>query len=118
MGELLGFFNTLMNIQGSKTNEAVLQDPETIEWMASQKGDSDSGVPIFGNTEIVSLLKTLIEVQAGKELYPRPKIPGLELRKRRKIAKTKSSIEKAQERARLRREQMERKLSRQESKGS
>ena len=104
MEELLGFFDTLMNIVGSKTNEAVLEDPETIEWMASTKDDGRRTVPIHGQTEIVSLLKTLIDVTAGKEVMPRHKIPGHELRLDRKIAKTHSSIAKAQERAKKRTE--------------
>lgn len=116
MGELLGFFNTLMNIQGTKTNEAVLNDPETIEWMASGSDKDDGKIPIFGHTEIVSLLKSLIEVQTGKEL-PRPVIPGLELRIQRKIKRTHSAVAKAQERARKSRERLERKRI-QSSKGT
>jgi hypothetical protein len=104
MEELLGFFEILINLQGSKTNEAVLNDPEVIEWMASMKDDGRRTIPIFGQTEIVSLLKTLIDVSAGKEIMPRHKIPGHELRLDRKIAKTHSSIEKAQERAKKRTE--------------
>ena len=104
MEELFEFFDTLVNWQGSKTNEAVLEDPEVIEHMASMKDDGRRTTPIFGQTEIVSLLKTLIDVTAGKEVMPRHKIPGLELRLDRKIAKTHSSIEKAQERARKRTE--------------
>lgn len=102
MEELLGFFEILINMQGSKLNEAVLHDPEVIEWMASMKDDGRRTVPIHGQTEIVSLLKTLIDVSAGKEIMSRHKIPGHELRLDRKIAKTHSSVEKAQERAKKR----------------
>lgn len=105
MDELLRFFDVLMNIQGSKTNEAVLEDPITIEWMASRKDRDDvHRTPIFGHTETIALLKTLVDIGAQKEITSRPKIPGLELRLKRKIAKTNSSIEKAQERDRKRRE--------------
>lgn len=99
MSELLLFFDTLMNITGSMTNEAVLEDPQTIEWMGSRK-ESDDGpgkVRIYGHTETISLLKTLVEVKVGKSL-PRPVIPGLELRLNKKIAKTHSSVEAAQKR--------------------
>jgi len=106
MEELLGFFDTLMNIAGSKTNEAVLEDPETIEWMASRKDDDSRKTPIFGQTETISLLKTLIDVQAGESVMPRAKIPGLELRQKRQFAQTKSSVAKAQERDRKRRERL------------
>ncbi|MBB5167203.1 hypothetical protein HNP02_007192 [Mycobacterium sp. AZCC_0083] len=97
-----------MNIPGSLTNEAVLTDPETIEWMGSRK-DSDDGPRrprIFGHTETISLLKTLIELQIGKQL-PRPIIPGLELRTQRKIIKTVSAVEAAQKRSQRNRERAE-----------
>lgn len=92
-----------MNIAGTLTNEAVLEDPETIQYMASRKASDDgpTKVRIFGHTEIVSLLKTLIEVKVGKEL-PRPKIPGLELRLKRAIAKTNSLVLAAQARSKAR----------------
>jgi hypothetical protein len=110
---LLGFFDTLMNITGSMTNEAVLEDPETIEWMGSRK-DSDDGprkVRIFGHTEIISLVKNLIELQTGKQL-PRPVIPGLELRIQRKIIKTHNAVEAAQKRSREKQERLQRKRDR------
>lgn len=72
--------------------------------MASMKDDGRRTVPIHGQTEIVSLLKTLIDVTAQKEIMPRHKIPGHELRQNRHIAKTNSSVAKAQERARKRTE--------------
>lgn len=106
--ELLGFFDTLMNLPGTMTNEAVLTDPETIEFMGSSK-DSDDGPRrprIFGHTETISLLKSLIEVKVGKSL-PRPVIPGLELRTQRKIQKTLSAVEQAQLRAKAKRERLQ-----------
>lgn len=102
MEELFGFFDALINIQGTKLNEAVLNDPEVIEWMASIKDDRRRTVPIYGQTEIVSLLKTLIDVTAGDDIMPRHKIPGHELRLNRHVAKTTSSVAKAQERDRKR----------------
>ena len=81
------------------TNEAVLLDPDTIEWMGS-KSDADDGpkrVRIFGHTETISLLKALIEVQTGKAM-PRPTIPGLELRVQRKVIKTNDVVRRAQQR--------------------
>jgi hypothetical protein len=114
MGELLGFFDVLMNIPGSKTYEAVLENPDTIEWMAAQKDSGSRKVPLFGHTEIVSLLKTLIDVTAGQETMSRPKIPGHELRTQRKIKKTNNSVAQAQERARKRDERL---LAAQSSKG-
>ncbi|SKY04006.1 Uncharacterised protein [Mycobacteroides abscessus subsp. massiliense] len=92
-----------MNIQGTLTNEAVLNDPETIEWMGSRK-DSDDGpnkVRIFGHTEDIAWLKRLVEVQIGKSL-PGPVIQGLELRLQRKLIKTKNAVERAQQRNRER----------------
>lgn len=103
--ELLYFFDVLMNLTGTMTNEAVLTDPETIEYMGSRK-DSDDGPHkprIFGHTETISMLKTLAELQIGKAL-PRPVIPGLELRTKRKIQRTLSAVEKAQERSKRNRE--------------
>ncbi|ALF00553.1 tail assembly chaperone [Mycobacterium phage SlimJimmy] len=98
--ELLGFFETLMNMPGSLTNEAVLLDPETIEWMGSSK-DSDDGSKrprIFGHTELVSLIKTGIYLASGQQL-PRPVIPGLELRTQRKVLRIQNSVSAAQDRA-------------------
>lgn len=81
-------------------NEAVLLDPETIEWMANQPGDRGVYRPrIFGHTKEVSLLMTQIEVATGRPLK-RPTIPGLELRTERKVIKTKDVIAAALERSR------------------
>ncbi|APQ42134.1 tail assembly chaperone [Mycobacterium phage Aziz] len=109
MEELMQFFDTLMNISGTMTNEAVLLDPQTIEWMGSRK-DTDDGphkVRIFGHTELVSLVKNLIELQTGKQM-PRPVIPGLALRLQRKIIKTHNAVADAQERARKNAERIQR----------
>lgn len=88
-----------MNIEGTAVNEAVLLDPETIEWMASQ--DADRGPyrpPIFGHTKEINLLMMQIEVATGKPMK-RPSIPGIELRTRRKVNKTKDAIALALERS-------------------
>lgn len=114
---MLGFFDILINIQGTKLNEAVLHDPEVIEWMATIKDNGRRTVPIHGQTELISLLKTLIDVTARKEIMPRHKIPGHELRTNRHIAKTNSSVAKAQERARIRAER-ERLRQQESSKGT
>lgn len=101
------------------TNEAVLLDPETIEWMGSRK-DSDDGPSrprIFGHTETISLLKSLIEVKVGKSL-PRPVIPGLELRTQKKIIKTLNAVEQAQERAKRKREEKLQRARAKAAKGS
>lgn len=95
----MGFFDRLMNIEGSAVNEAVLLDPETIEWMASQ--EADRGVyrpPIFGHTKQISLMMTQIEVATGKPMK-RPLIPGFELRTKRKVNKTKDVVYAALERS-------------------
>ncbi|OQW34511.1 MAG: hypothetical protein A4E20_10855 [Nitrospira sp. SG-bin2] len=97
--ELLDFFDILMNIEGTKVNEQVLEDPETIEWMASQP-ERSSRPPIFGHTKEVNLMMMQIEVQTGKQMK-RPIIPGLELKLTRKIIRTKDAVARAQERNRL-----------------
>lgn len=100
MSELVGFFDRLINIEGSALNEAILLDPETVEWMANQPADRGVYRPrIFGHTREVSLMMTQIEVAAGKAL-PRPIIPGLKLRTERKVTKTKSAVLDALDRAR------------------
>lgn len=100
MEELLGFFETLMNLEGSLTNEAVHLDPETIELLGSRRDTDDDPrrVRLFGFTKEISLLQTQVEVAIGKSL-PRPKIPGLELRVQRNIARTNNAVSRAQERA-------------------
>lgn len=104
MQELLWFFDRFMNIEGTAVNDAVLVDPETTEWLASQRDDGPAHPPIFGHTKEINLLEMVIEAQAGKTVFKRPKIPGLELRTKRKIAKTKSSVAAAQERNRKKKE--------------
>lgn len=88
-----------MNIEGSLTNEAVLTDPETIEWMGSRSKHDDGPYKerIFLHTKTVSLLKTAVEVKIGKSL-PRPVIPGLELRVQRNVLKTRDAVAKGQKR--------------------
>ena len=84
-----------MNIEGSATNEAVLLDPETVQWMASQPADRGVYRPrIFGHTREVSLLMMQVEVATGKPMK-RPTVPGLKLRTDRKISKTKDAISAA-----------------------
>lgn len=79
--------------------EAVLNDPEVVEALANRsRHDDGKYVPsLYGETDLISWLKTLVEVQTGKPL-PRPKIPGLELRKQKIIVKTKNVVALAQER--------------------
>ncbi len=90
-----------MNIEGTAVNEAVLEDPETIEWMA-QRSDRDDGSyrpRIFGHTKEINLLMMQIEVATGKPMK-RPLIKGLERRQQRIVKKTKSAVAAAQERNR------------------
>ena len=89
-----------MNIEGSATNEAVLLDPETIEFMSQMPAERGGyRPPIFGHSKEVNLLMMQIEVATGKPMK-RPFIPGLELRTQKVISKTKNAIAAAQERAR------------------
>lgn len=99
--ELLGFFDRLMNIKGTAVNEAVLEDPETIEWMASgsDRADRDSyRARLFGHTEERDLMMTGIEAQVGKKIFRRPIIKGLQVRTQRKVIKTKDAVAAAQQR--------------------
>jgi hypothetical protein len=98
--ELLSFFDRLVSIEGSAINEAVLEDPETIEWMALQPDERHYRPPIFGHTKEINLMMTGIEAKLGKKIFPRPLIKGLELKKQRKIIKTKDAVAAAQERNR------------------
>lgn len=99
MDELLSFFDRLMNIKGTAVNEAVLEDPETVEWMASLPETRGSHrPPIFGHTEERDLMMTAIEAQVGKKIFSRPLIKGLALRTQRKVIKTKDAVAAAQAR--------------------
>lgn len=91
-----------MNIEGTAVNEAVLLDPETIEWMASrsERDDGPSRPRIFGHTKEINLMMMQIEVQTGKP-FKRPLIPGLEMRTQRIVLRTKDAVARAQERNRL-----------------
>lgn len=102
LSELLGFFDRLINIEGTALNEAILLDPETVEWMANQPADRGVYRPrIFGHTRQVSLMMSQIEIATGKAL-PRPVVPGLKARTERKVNKTKSVVSAALDRARQR----------------
>jgi hypothetical protein len=91
-----------MNIEGSAISEAVLLDPETIKWMASQDdARGDSRPRLFGHTREINLQMMQIEVATGKPMK-RPLIPGLEMRKNRKIKRTKDAVAAALERSRNR----------------
>lgn len=92
-----------MNMKGTAVYAAVLEDPETIEWMASMSDSQKSRPPIFGHTEERELMMTAIEIQVGKKIFPRPVIKGLELRLQRKVIKTKDAVALAQERNRKKR---------------
>jgi len=92
-----------MNIQGTAVNEAVLLDPETVEWMADQPPERGTHrPPIFGHTKEVNLMMMQIEVATGKPMK-RPLIPGLELRTDRTIVKTQNAVAAAQKRNREKR---------------
>ena len=97
----MGFFDRLINIQGTAVNEAVLEDPETIEWMASRTHRDDGPIRprIFGHTRQIDLLMAAIEVHTGKPMK-RPLIKGLQLRVQRNVIKTKDAVAEAQERNR------------------
>jgi hypothetical protein len=99
--EFLGFFDRLMNIEGTATNEAVLLDPVTVEWMAEQPEERNVKPRIFGHTKEVNLMMMAVEVASGQPMK-RPVIPGFELRTDRKIAKTKDRVSAALDRARAR----------------
>lgn len=93
-----------MNMKGTAVYAAVLEDPETIEWMASMSDSHHKSRPsIFGHTEERELMMTAIEIQVGKKIFPRPVIKGLELRLQRKVIKTKDAVALAQERNRKKR---------------
>lgn len=99
MEELLGFFEILMNFEGSLTYEAVHLDPETIELLGSRrdKDDDPQRVRLFGFTKEISWLQSAVEVAIQRPL-PRPKIPGLELRHRRQVLNLNSKVAEAQKR--------------------
>lgn len=101
-GEFLGFFDRLINIEGSALNEAVLLDPETVEYMAGLEDERGQSRPrIFGHTREINFAMMQIEVHTGKP-FKRPLIPGLELRKNRQIQRTKNAVAAALERSRAR----------------
>lgn len=90
-----------MNIKGTAVNEAVLEDPETVQWMAAMPESRGSQRPsIFGHTEERDLMMTAIEAQVGKKIFSRPLIKGLQLRTQRKVIKTKDAVAAGQARNR------------------
>lgn len=91
-----------MNIEGTAVNEAVLEDPETIEWMAARswRDNAPSRPRIFGHTKEINLMMMQIEVQTGKP-FKRPLIKGLELQTQRMVIRTKDAVARAQERNRM-----------------
>jgi len=95
--QFLRFYDQLAQLEGSAVFEAQLLDPEVIEEMASMKNPPKASPPrLFGFTKEYSALRDLLDQQiasrGGKKFAPRPKIPGLELRWKRKDSALASTV--------------------------
>lgn len=68
----------LTEMDGTATQESVLNDPEVIEWMSKQK--PAKYVPrLWGHTKLINLVMSQIEIATGKPMK-RPIIPGERMR--------------------------------------
>lgn len=88
--DFLSKVSWLTEYDGSATQEAVLNDPEVIEWMSNQKPGSYKP-RLWGHTREVSLLMSQIEVATGKPMK-RPIIPGQALADQKKVNKLKGTL--------------------------
>lgn len=102
------FYETLLGWRGSYTQDMFLNDPEVIDVQASapDKEWESKAPPLFGWTkELDALYFVADQVQAGRvrngddfKPYPRPVVPSVKERKRRKDAKQDRGIDAALER--------------------
>jgi hypothetical protein len=80
----------LTEIDGTATQESVLNDPEVVEWMANQK-PLPYKPRLWGHTRLVNLVMTQIEIATGKPMR-RPEIPGQKLREQHNVNKLRSTL--------------------------
>jgi hypothetical protein len=95
--QFLRFYDTLASLEGSAVFEAQLLDPDVIEEMASMKNPPKASPPrLFGWTKEYAALRDLLDQtiagQGGKKFTPRPRVPGLELRWKRKDEKLHDTV--------------------------
>jgi len=88
--DFLAKVQRLTEIDGTATQESVLNDPEVVRWMAEQK-PLPYKPRLWGHTKVANLLMTQIEVATGKPMR-RPEIPGEKLRMQHKVNKLKSTL--------------------------
>lgn len=96
--QFLRFFDRLLQLEGSAVLEAYLNDPDVIEEMASAK-DLPRGRKkprIWRHTNYYGALRDicdqLIISRGGKQLLPRPEIPGMKERWARKDTKLRDTV--------------------------
>jgi len=80
----------LTEMDGSATQESVLNDPEVAEWMSRQK-PGRYRPRLWGHTKIINLIMSQIEVATGKPMK-RPDIPGEVLRQYKARNKLRSTL--------------------------
>lgn len=97
--QFLRFFDRLLQVEGSAVVHAYLNDKDVIDQMAKQDPPKPGKPSLFGWTTELSALKDIqdqmIASRGGSHFVPRPDIPGLKERWRRKdtaLTKTIASI--------------------------
>lgn len=80
----------LTELDGTATQESVLNDPEVVEWMSKQK-PAKYTPRLWGHTKLINLIMTQIEVATGKPMK-RPEIPGEKLRQQKNVNKLKGTL--------------------------
>ncbi|ABE67642.1 hypothetical protein Wildcat_37 [Mycobacterium phage Wildcat] len=88
--DFLSKVQRLAEMDGTATQESILHDPEVVEWMATHK-PGKAEPRIWGQTRIVNLLMSQIEVATGKPMK-RAVIPGEKLREKRNVNRLKNTL--------------------------
>jgi hypothetical protein len=82
-------------MDGSATQESVLNDPVVVEWMANLPRTTTTGRSkprLWGWTREVGMLSTIVDAQVGKAVMKRPDIPGEKMREKNNQNKLKSTL--------------------------
>lgn len=85
----------MAEVDGSLTQESVLNDPEVIKWMAKERQRRGGAPRLWGYTKEIAMLATIVDAQIRKPVMKRPELPADIARQKetqKKLRKTLSRI--------------------------
>lgn len=112
--QFIRFYETFVRVRGSYTWAAQLEDPETIQQMVEMpesEWSKGGPPPLFGWNDLIEKVTDLIDQQIAArasdervKFMPRPEVPAIKLRKKRRMDKQDDKIEAARRKNRERRQ--------------